>query len=355
MVPHKPAGLTGRNIALCRKHRQEIPGQTTHFFPKTFPVTFAKLNFCHPAKPGHAEREIYAGRDKFTIPQPLRPHCSNTQSILMKYLGILLMAVITTFATAQEHKLELLWQTDSVVAVPEGVLHDPKSRTLYVSLINGAPWEADGRGGVGKLSMDGKKYDSLWVTGLSAPKGMAIYGNRLYVADISDLVIIDIKNGKVEKKLAIDSAKALNDVTVTDKGIVYVSDSRTGRVWRVENDAAALFLDSLRGVNGLKAIGDDLIIAAGKSFIKANSNKAITKIAELPQGGDGVEPIGNGDFIVTSWAGYIFYVHADGRVDTILETHAEKKNTADIGYDPAKRIVYVPTFFAKTVAAYQLK
>ena len=273
----------------------------------------------------------------------------------MKYITLIIILAISATATAQDRKLELLWQRDSLIAIPESVLPDTKSGVLYVSLINGSPWEADGRGGVGRLSMDGKKFDSLWITGLNAPKGMGIYGNRLYVADITDLVIIDIKNGKIEKKLAIDSAKGLNDVTITDKGIVYVSDSRTAKVWRVENDMAALYLDSMRGVNGLKAMGDELIIASGRSFIKANGKKEITKIAELEQGGDGIEPIGNGDFIVTSWGGYIYYVSADGKVQTLLDTHLEKRNTADIGYDPVKRIVYVPTFNAKTVAAYQLK
>lgn len=273
----------------------------------------------------------------------------------MKYITLIIILAISAGVNAQDRKLELLWQTDSIIAIPESVLPDTKSGVLYVSLINGPSWEADGRGGVGRLSMDGKKYDSLWITGLSAPKGMGIYGNRLYVADISDLVIIDIKNGKIEKKIAIDSAKGLNDVTITDKGIVYVSDSRTARIWRVENDMAALYLDSMRGVNGLKAMGDDLIIASGRSFIKANGKKEITKIAELEQGGDGIEPVGNGDFIVTSWGGYIYYVSADGKVQTLLDTHLEKRNTADIGYDPVKRIVYVPTFNAKTVAAYQLK
>jgi hypothetical protein len=277
------------------------------------------------------------------------------KTMYMKLTSFVFAFFLCAFASAQEHKLELLWQTDSVVAIPESVLPDIKSGILYISLINGSPWEADGRGGVGKLSMDGKKYDSLWITGLNAPKGLGMYGNRLYVADISDVVIIDIKNGKVEKKLAIDSAKGLNDITVTDKGIVYVSDSRTAKIWRIENDKASLYLDSMRGVNGLKAIGDDLIIASGKSFIKANGKKVITPIAELAQGGDGVEPVGNGDFIVTSWGGYIYYVHANGQIETMLDTHVEKRNTADIGYDPVKRIVYVPTFNAKTIAAYQLK
>ncbi len=274
----------------------------------------------------------------------------------MKYLKLCFTLLVCAAAHAQDHKLELLWQTDSIVAIPESVLLDPKNNILYVSLIDGSPWEADGKGGVGRLSLDGKKYDSMWITGLNAPKGMGMYGNRLYVADISDLVIIDIKNGKIEKKIAIDSAKGLNDVTVTRKGVVYVSDSRTSKVWRVENDMASLYLDSMRGVNGLKAmINDDLLVLSGKSFIKADANRTITKIAEIPQAGDGLEPVGNGDYIATSWGGYIFYVYADGHVETLLDTHLEKKNTADIGYDPVQRIIYVPTFNAKTVAAYRLK
>ena len=273
----------------------------------------------------------------------------------MKRIITLLFGLVALYAQAQERKLELLWQTDSIVAIPESVLYDAKGNILYVSLIDGNPWIADGKGGIGKLSTDGKLYDSIWITGLNAPKGMGLYGTRLYVADMGELVVIDISKGKVEKKIVIEGAQGLNDVTVNAKGIVFVSDSRNSKIFRVENDLATLYLDSMRGVNGLKAINDDLIIASGKSFIKADSKKNITKIAELPQGGDGIEPVGDGSYIVTAWAGYIFYVSPDGRVDTLLETHQDKKNTADIGYDPAKRIIYVPTFNAKTVAAYQLK
>jgi hypothetical protein len=58
---------------------------------------------------------------------------------------------------------------------------------------------------------------------------------------------------------------------------------------------------------------------------------------------------------LTAWAGYIWYAHADGRIETLLETHQQKKNTADIGFDQQKKIIYVPTFIAKTLVAYQLK
>jgi len=135
---------------------------------------------------------------------------------------------------------------------------------------------------------------------------------------------------------------------------VYVSDSKTGRIWRIENDLATLYLDSVKGVNGLMAIGEELYIGAGKDFLKSDINKNITKVATLSQGIDGIEPIGNGDFILTSWGGYIYYVYANGKVEILLETHLNKINSADIGYNKKDRILYVPTFFAKTIAAYKL-
>ena len=88
--------------------------------------------------------------------------------------------------------------------------------------------------------------------------------------------------------------------------------------------------------------------------MKADAKKNIVQIADVGQGIDGIEPIGNGDFLVTSWAGYIFYVYANGQTELLLDTHEQKKNTADIGYDPVKKIVYVPTFFDRRIVAYQL-
>lgn len=272
----------------------------------------------------------------------------------MKSILAICFIVLSLFTYAQKHTLKQLWQTDSIVAVPESVLFDAKSGMLYVALIDGEPWGADGKGGIARLNSDGTGYDSSWITGLSAPKGMGIRGNRLYVADISNVAVIDIANKKIEKTIAIDSATGLNDVTISDNGIVYVSDSKTAKIWRIEGDKPALYLENMQGVNGLKAIKNDLIIASGKAFVKADAAKKLTTIAELPQGGDGIEPVGNGDYLVSSWPGYVFYVARDGKLETILETHADKKQTADIGYDPVKKIMYVPTFFAKTVTAYKL-
>ena len=269
-------------------------------------------------------------------------------------LGILLAATITS-GQAQTHRLEKLWETDTVIAVPESVLPDTKKGLLYVSLIDGAPWGVDGQGGVEILDVNGKIINSKWITGLNAPKGLGRVGNKLYVADISEVVVIDIKKGAIEKKIAVDSATGLNDITVSDKGEVYVSDSKTARIWKIVNDKPSLYLENMKGANGLKAIKDDLYILSGKSFVKADAHKQITTIVELPQAGDGLEPIGNGDFIATSWSGYIYYVYANGTFETLLDTHLDKVNTADIGYDAAKRLLYVPTFNAKKIMTFLVK
>ena len=267
------------------------------------------------------------------------------------FIGLLILSYP---AIAQKNSLVKIWETDTIFAIPESVLPDVKNTILYVSLINGPAWGNDGVGGIGKLSTDGKKYDSMWITGLNAPKGLGIFKNNLYAADNAEVVVIDLKKGIVSKKISIENASGLNDITVTGKGIVYVSDSRTAKIWRIENNIPTLFLDEVKGVNGLKAIGDDLYIGAGKEFLKADKNKKLTKIADLPQGIDGIEPVGNGDFILTAWGGYIFYVTAAGKVETLLESHQEKMNTADIGYDPKTRMLYVPTFLAKKIVAYKL-
>ena len=272
---------------------------------------------------------------------------------MKKILSFLLFSSFLV-SNAQKHKLVQIWATDAVVATPESVLPDFKNNLLYVSLIDGGAWDVDGKGGVGHLSDKGMNYDSTWITGLNAPKGLGMHRDRMYAADISEVVVINIPNGKLLKKIPIAGASGLNDITVTEHGIVYVSDSKTGKIWKLDGEKPELYLENVTGANGLKAVKDDLYYAKGSAFMKADSKKQITQIADVGQAIDGIEPIGNGDFLVSSWPGYIFYVYANGTSELLLDTHEQKKNTADIGYDPDKKIVYVPTFMDRRVVAYQL-
>ena len=188
----------------------------------------------------------------------------------MKPLHWTLCLLITPlFLKAQTHKLEKVWETDSIIAVPESVLPDATHSHLFVSLIDGGPWDVDGKGGVGKLGLDGKHYD-YWIKGLNAPKGLGRFGNKLYVADVSYVAVIDIAKGSIEKKIDIAGASGLNDITVDANGIVYVSDSKSGKVYRIEKDEPTLYMDNLPGANGLKATKNGLYILAKKAVLLAD-------------------------------------------------------------------------------------
>lgn len=266
----------------------------------------------------------------------------------------LILLLTPLLLPAQTHTLEKLWETDSIIAVPESVLPNAGHTFLFVSLIDGGGWDADGKGGVGKLGLDGKHYE-YWIHGLNAPKGLGRYGNRLYVADISYVAVIDIAKGRIVKKIPIAGATGLNDITVDDAGIVYVSDSKAGKVYRIAQDVPSLYMDDLPGANGLKATKTGLYILARKAVLFAGPEKNIRTITALPNGGDGIELAGNDDLLVSEWVGYVYYVHADGRKELLLDTHLAKKNTADIHYDPASHILYIPEFNGKAVSAWRLK
>jgi hypothetical protein len=270
----------------------------------------------------------------------------------MKVLFSSVLFLIAGIGQAQ-HSLEKIWESDTTLAIPESVLFDKDG--LYVAVIDGQPWNADGKGQIARLDTKGKIVNANWATGLNAPKGMAVWDKKLYVADISDVAVINTRTGKIESRIPVEGATGLNDVTIDSKGTIYVSDSRLGKVHQIKNGKAELFLGEVKGVNGLKTVGSDLYVLAGNGVYKAGPDKTLVSIAPMEIGGDGIEPVGGGDYIVSCWAGLIYYLGKDGTMQLLLDTREQKRNTADIGYDAAARIVYVPTFFKKSVVAYKLK
>lgn len=273
----------------------------------------------------------------------------------MKQLLLLLGCLGGCTAYAQQHRVTRLWETDTVMRIPESVLPDFQKHRLYVSFIDGQGWADDGKGEIALLSADGKIIDTAWVKGLNAPKGLGCFGGLLYVADNSEVVVIHRKTAALVKKISIQGARGLNDIAVDEhSGAVYVSDSRTAKIWKITDGIAELYLDSVKGANGLKCVSDGLLFARGKSLWKADKGRQLSKITALPSGIDGIETVGNGDLLITAWAGYLYYVTKAGAVECLLDTHAEGKNAADLSFDPRKKIIYIPSFNGKTVAAYRL-
>jgi hypothetical protein len=270
--------------------------------------------------------------------------------------GALMLAMTVSLATSAQNSLQKLWETEPNLPVPESVLFSSKDKVLFVAQIDGKAGEKDGKGGIAKVALDGKIIAGDWVTGLNAPKGMGKTGSKLYVADLTEVVEIDLKSGKILKKHPIEGAKFLNDVTIDSKGTIYVSDTETKKVHRIKDGQVSLYYDNLTRPNGLLAVGKNLLIADSGTLWKLDENKTATKLAEgMDKSTDGIEQVKPGEYIVSCWAGVIYYIKADGSKQELINTSADKVNSADIGYDPAKKIVYVPTFMKNSVAAYQLK
>ncbi|WP_082191481.1 GTP-binding protein [Cellvibrio sp. pealriver] len=265
--------------------------------------------------------------------------------------------LLGSLPASAQHSLEQLWQTPDL-PTPESVLYvaDKNDPYLFVSLIDGEGNVADGKGGIAKLATDGSVIEKEWLVGLDAPKGMAIFEGRLYVADITTVAVIDIKEQTLLKKIPIEGAVFLNDVTINSTGVVYVSDTRTNKVHRIIDDVPSLYLENVANANGLKAFGPSLVVGAGPELLLFGADKKPLVLAKgFAQGIDGIEMLAKrGEFIVSCWPGLVYYVSGDGKIQVLIDSQAQKINTADIGYDPNTNQVFVPNFFKNTVTAYQL-
>ncbi|MEO5603699.1 MAG: ATP/GTP-binding protein [Cyclobacteriaceae bacterium] len=278
---------------------------------------------------------------------------------MQKRYFLLIVIALGLHPLLSAQTLTLKWKTDSVLSVPESVYFDGKANLLYVSNIAGKANEKDGNGFISKISPEGKIITKEWAGGLDAPKGMGIFKNKLFVADLSRVAIIDLTTGKVLKRIDIDGARFLNDVTVDKRGVVYLSDSETGKIFTLTDETPALYFESVefKRINGLLSLKNGIYVAdAGNGMnYKLSADKQLSKFAETAPGADGIVLAGENEFIVSSWGGEIYFVDANGKSTKMLDTKAQKLNSADIDYDPKTKTVFVPTFFGNSVMGYQFK
>ena len=260
--------------------------------------------------------------------------------------AISILAFSTLFA---QHSLEKVWESDSItLRSPESVLYDSKSNSIYVS--------STGSGSIVRLGVDGKIIKSDWVIGLRSNMGSALFNGMLYTTEPSGLVVVDVEKASVVKHIPIEGAVMLNDVAADAKGIIYVSDTRGGKVYRVEGDKATVYLENLPGANGLLPVNTDLYVVTSNSVQKVNANKEITKIADgFENGLDGIVMVAENEFVISNYRGILYYLKADGTKQQLLDTRANRLMANDISYDGKTKTLYVPSYGTNRIIAYQLK
>ncbi|MEQ1714552.1 MAG: hypothetical protein ABL907_00985 [Hyphomicrobium sp.] len=262
-----------------------------------------------------------------------------------------------------------VWEAGGL-AGPECALPDVKAGILYVSNVNGDPMGKDAKGYIAKVSLDGKKVET-WVSGLKAPKGLAISNGHMFVGDVDELVEIDVAAGKIVAKHKAPGAGLLNDVAADGKGNVYVSDTGAGGVYKFSDGKIEKWADDkvLAGANGLLVEGDNLIVntwgvLTGNGFETSALGRVVSisladkKITELDGGKpvgnlDGFASLGSGNYIISDWmAGKIFKFSTGGKTEPIIDLG---KGNADLAYDPDSKIMYVPQMMTGKLHAIQLQ
>jgi sugar lactone lactonase YvrE len=260
-----------------------------------------------------------------------------------------------------------LWETPAEFLTPESVLHDPLRDVLYVtSFDNQYEQQSTPTGYVSRLAMDGAVLAARWAEGLHAPSGMAISGDRLWIAEREGLTAIDLVSGVVAQRIPIADTVFLNDVAADARGRIYVSDTRPNApqtavsVWRLADGVVTPWLvDAAVGrANGLLVIGDELYVGSTQDgCLKAVNleTREVRTVVSLGAGVvDGIRNDGEGGVLVSLWEGQLFRLAATGGLTQILDLMPAQRNTADFEYLPALRRLLVPTFLGNTVAAYEV-
>ena len=256
------------------------------------------------------------------------------------------------------------------LATPESVLWDATRQIWYVSNINGNPPQKDDNGYIVRLGASGETMDSLpFINGadadvtLHAPKGMAMRGDTLWVADIDALRGFDLTSGKQVASIDLAPLRAtfLNDVAVGNDGGIYITDSGIAfdasgavthpgqsQVFVVRNGvpSVGVVLPRQSAVNGIAwdASKNAWMLVGFNTpnvFEWVPGAKEATVIGTGPGGGDGIIMLGDGRAIYSSWADSSLTVFSGGMSTTLRKG---LDSPADLGYDPARKLIAVPLF-----------
>jgi DNA-binding beta-propeller fold protein YncE len=218
---------------------------------------------------------------------------------------------------------------------------------------------------------NGKLLNSNWVTGLHSPKGLALHKDKLYVADVKQLVVINVDEGKVIARYAADDSKVLNGIAINKEGGIFVSDWMGNRIYSLQDGELKTWLESsdLNSPNGLWIEGMNLYVASwgrnpksdfstetsGRLLRIAISSKTIETLGPENQwiNMDGIARYSGDRWLISDFLkGKVLQLNKDGLIEKTVATL--RKGAADFYYIEAKQLIVVPLFMDNQVVAYRL-
>jgi len=233
---------------------------------------------------------------------------------------------------------------------PESVVQG-KDGNIYISEIN--EFGKDGDGQISKMDKFGNV--TIFAKGMDDPKGLAVIGEKLYVADKAR--VLEVNNDGTWKVYAAADAfpnkpQFLNDLEADKAGNLYVSDSGDlksgGAVYKIEkNGSVTTVVDNknpdIHAPNGLLFEGRDNLLEvdfdSGILYRLNLSTGATTKVAEGFGGGDGIVKTKSGKVFVSDWKSGVVYQVAAGKARPVKSGY---KAAADIALTSDGKYIMMP-------------
>ena len=251
---------------------------------------------------------------------------------------------------------------------PEGVRYDPDQDVYFVSNFNGSGGDRDNNGFISKMGPDGSITERQFIAGgegnvtLHAPRGMALAGDTLWVADAGAVRGFDKNTG--EPLATFDFAGRetgfLNDVTPGPGGALYVTDTGQDRLYKLSDSNISVALaDSMLGSpNGItwdEANSRLIVVPYGGAhslYSWQPGDSTLSEIGSSPGAQfDGVEVLPGGKILVASQADSSLHVFQGAAGHPLIKTGGKP---ADIGVDTERMRVAIPFIARNLVEIWQL-
>ncbi|HEY0842816.1 SMP-30/gluconolactonase/LRE family protein [Methylotenera sp.] len=292
--------------------------------------------------------------------------------MLIKYTKISLLiaagALVLGCQSTQPHQAAPVHQSANLKYVAKKItgLKTPESAVqakdgrIFISEINEFGKDGDGRISV----VDPQGNVTVFASDLDDPKGLAIIGDYLYVADKTKILKVNVKttNPSVSIFVPAEAFPAvplfLNDLEADLQGNLYVSDSgdlfntgKGGAIYKISprGEVKLLIKDTqdarVKAPNGLLAddTGNNLIYVDFTSGVLYSLNTSTAELSDLAEGfggGDGVVHHSSGVMFVSDWKnGKVFSVNLMGDVHLLK---AGYQSAADIAITKDERYLLVP-------------
>lgn len=237
---------------------------------------------------------------------------------------------------------------------PESVTFDKDNEVIYISNTEDSVTDNESTGYICKASLYGEIIDTLKITNLVSPKGMAVKDGILYISDVNKIIKYNTEKEWVEKCYDIPEAQSLKDIEISNSGIVYISDSKADKVYKIEADSVNIFCaDSLcKNIKALCLDNDELIGGAQNQIIKFKDSGKAIPIAKLKFTPEALKSDGRGNYLISDIYGGIYAVGKD-TTEMLVEKH-KKINCGDFEYNTEQNLLFLPTITDNSLEIYEL-